>query len=77
MKLETKANDEAISLLERAVRLVPSSEAARYSLMMAYRDAGRTQDALREKAELEKLQKPPEGEFTEFLKKLGEKAPPP
>jgi tetratricopeptide (TPR) repeat protein len=77
MKLEAKANDEAISLLERAVRLVPSSEAARYSLMMAYRDVGRTQDALREKTELEKLQKPPEGEFTEFLKKLGEKAPPP
>jgi tetratricopeptide (TPR) repeat protein len=77
MKLEAKANDEAISLLERAVQLVPSSEAARYSLMMAYRDVGRTQDALREKTELEKLQKPPEGEFTEFLKKLGEKAPPP
>jgi len=77
LKLEAKESDEAISLLERAVQIVPSSEAARYSLMMAYRDAGRTQDALREKVELEKLQKPPEGEFTEFLKKLGEGAPKP
>jgi tetratricopeptide (TPR) repeat protein len=77
LKVEAKQSDEAISLLERAVQIVPNSEAARYSLMMAYRDTGRTQDALREKAELEKLQKPPEGEFTEFLKKLGEKAPQP
>jgi tetratricopeptide (TPR) repeat protein len=77
LKLEAKANDEGISLLERAIQLVPNSESAHYSLMVAYRDAGRPQDALREKAELEKLQKPPEGEFTDFLKKLGEKAPQP
>ena len=31
--------------------------------------------AKREKAELDKLQKAPEGEFSEFLKKLGEKPP--
>ncbi|MBI1897343.1 MAG: tetratricopeptide repeat protein [Acidobacteria bacterium] len=74
-KLTERRNDEAITLLERSVRMLPRSEAARYSLMMAYRNAGRTADALREKAELEKLQKPPEGEFTEFLKKLGEKKP--
>ena len=30
-------------------------------------------EAQLQKAELEKLQRPPEGEFTEFLKKLGEK----
>jgi hypothetical protein len=43
--------------------------------MIAYRNAGRTADAQREKAELDKLQRPPEGEFTDFLKRLGEKAP--
>ncbi len=77
LKLLAKANQEGISLLERAVQLEPNSEAARYSLMVAYRDSGRTEDAAREKAELEKLQKPPEGEFTEFLKKLNQGAPQP
>jgi len=75
IKLESNQTEEAISLLERAVKVVPNSESARYSLMMAYRNAGRTDEALRQKIELEKLQKPPEGEFTEFLKKLGEQAP--
>jgi len=74
-KLDSNQTEEAISLLERAVKVVPNSEAARYSLMVAYRNAGRTEESLREKIELEKLQKPPEGEFTEFLKKLGEKVP--
>lgn len=72
LKLLDKNDDEGIQLLERAVQLTPSSEAARYSLMMAYRNRGRTKDAIREKEELDKLQKPPEGEFTEFLKKLGQ-----
>jgi len=71
-----KRYDEAAQLLERAVKLQPRSEAAHYNLMLAYRNAGRTAEAAREKAELEKLQKPPEGEFTDFLKRLGEKAPP-
>lgn len=74
-RLDAGQNDAAIRLLEQAVQVVPQSEAARYNLMLAYRNTGRTQDALREKAELEKLQKLPEGEFTEFLKKLGEKTP--
>lgn len=77
LKLQAKANDAGIALLQRAVQLVPASEAARYSLMVAYRDSGRIDDAVREKAELEKLQKPPEGEFTEFLKRLGQKPPEP
>lgn len=68
---------EAIGLLERAVKLQPANEGARYALMLAYRNAGRADDAAREAAALEKLRKPPEGEFTNFLKKLGEKAPPP
>jgi tetratricopeptide (TPR) repeat protein len=76
-RLDAKRYAEAIEFLERAVRLLPQSEAAHYNLMLAYRNAGKTEDALREKVELEKLQSPPEGEFTEFLKKLGEKTPKP
>jgi tetratricopeptide (TPR) repeat protein len=75
LKLLAKADHEGISLLERAVELMPNSEAARYSLMMAYRNAGRFKDAIREEEELNKLQKPPEGEFSDFLKKLGQGAP--
>ena len=75
MRAETKRYDEAIPLLERAVRLQPQNEVAHYNLMLAYRNAGRAADALHEKAEIDKLQRPPDGEFTEFLKKLGEKAP--
>ena len=41
--------------------------------MLAYRNSGQMDKARREKQELDKLQRPPEGEFTDFLKKLGEK----
>lgn len=75
IRTDEKKNDEAISLLQRAVKLAPRSESAHYSLMMAYRNAGKMTEARREKAELDQLQKAPEGEFTEFLKKLGEKPP--
>lgn len=68
---------ESIPLLERAVELQPKNEAARYALMIAYRNAGRSEDALRQKAELDKLQQSPGGEFSEFLKRLGEKTPKP
>jgi tetratricopeptide (TPR) repeat protein len=73
MKSEAKQYTAAIPLLERATRLQPASEPAHYSLMMAYRNAGRMEDAQREKAVLDKLSRPPEGEFTDFLKRLGEK----
>ncbi len=72
---KTKKPPAAIPLLERAVKLQPANESAHYGLMMAYRNAGRMADAQREKATLDQLTRPPEGEFTEFLKKLGEKAP--
>ncbi|HEY2012461.1 MAG TPA: tetratricopeptide repeat protein [Bryobacteraceae bacterium] len=72
-KTDAKKDTEAIPLLERAVKLQPASESAHYGLMMAYRNSGRMEDAQREKAIFDKLNKPPEGEFTEFLKKLGEK----
>jgi tetratricopeptide (TPR) repeat protein len=75
LRSEAKRYDDAVALLERAVKLQPRGEIAHYNLMMAYRNAGRTADAQREKAELDKLQKPPEGEFTDFLKRLGEKPP--
>ncbi len=75
LRLDGKKYADSIALLQKAVSLMPRSESAHYSLMMAYRNAGRMADAKREKAELDKLQKPPEGEFTEFLKRLGEKPP--
>ncbi len=74
--LDEKKHEEAIALLERAVEAAPRSEPARYNLMRAYRNAGRMEDARRQQEELKKLQQPPAGEFTEFLKKLGEPAPP-
>ena len=73
IRVEQKKYDEAVSLLERAVKLMPQSEPAHYNLMLAYRNSGRMADARKEKAALDKLQKAPEGEFSEFLKKLGEK----
>jgi tetratricopeptide (TPR) repeat protein len=78
-KIETQEKHfpEAITLLERAVELEPTNENAHYALMMAYRDSGQMPKAKAEKAILDKLQKPPEGEFTDFLKKLGEKPPDP
>ena len=75
VRLEEKKYTDAISLLKRAITLQPSNETAHYSLMMAYRNSGDVEAAKREKAVLDQLQKPPEGEFTEFLKKLGEKPP--
>jgi tetratricopeptide (TPR) repeat protein len=66
----------AILLLEKAVSIAPANEAARYALMLAYRNGGRMSDAQLQRAELDKLRKPPEGEFTDFLKRLGEKPKP-
>ena len=74
-KSDLKDYADAIPLLERAAKLQPTSESAHYSLMLAYRNAGSMEDAQREKALLDKLERPPQGEFTDFLKKLGEKAP--
>ncbi len=73
LRSDAKRYADAIALLERAIKLQPRNETAHYNLMMAYRNAGRASDAQREKAELDKLQKPPEGEFTDFLKRLGDK----
>jgi len=76
-KLDSQAKryNQAIPALHRAIRLQPSNEAAHYALMMAYRDSGQMEKARAEQQTLNRLQRPPEGEFTEFLKKLGEKPP--
>lgn len=72
---QEKEYKQAISLLSRATALQPANETAHYALLTAYRDSGDIERAKAEKATLDKLQKPPEGEFSEFLKKLGEKQP--
>lgn len=75
LRSQKKEYNEAISLLSRATALEPANETAHYALLTAYRDSGDMEKAKAEKATLDKLQKPPEGEFSEFLKKLGEKQP--
>lgn len=65
----------AIAVLMRAVRLEPENEPAHYALMTAYRDSGQMDKAQAEEGVLQRLQKPPEGEFSEFLRKLGEAQP--
>jgi len=74
-RAEHGQNAAAIPLLEHAVELTPRSQAAHLALMLAYRNAGRAQDAQAQKEIVDKLMKPPEGEFSEFLKKLGERNP--
>jgi tetratricopeptide (TPR) repeat protein len=73
LRSDVQRYPDAIALLERAIKVQPRNETAHYNLMLAYRSSGRTADAQREKTELDKLQKPPDGEFTNFLKKLGDK----
>jgi tetratricopeptide (TPR) repeat protein len=75
IQVQAKQYAEAIPLLERVVAREPRNETAHYSLMMAYRNSGQMEKARLEQEELRKLQHPPEGEFTDFLKRLGEKAP--
>ncbi len=75
MRIQAKQYSEAIPLLERVVKSQPDSEGGHYNLMLAYRNSGRMDKAREEQQVLERLQRPPEGEFTDFLKKLGEKTP--
>jgi tetratricopeptide (TPR) repeat protein len=74
-KIEAGAKNfpRAVELLRQAAKLEPANEAAHYALMSAYRDSGQMDEAKQEKATLDKLQKPEDGEFSNFLKKLGEK----
>ena len=75
LKSEERKYPDAISLLSRATELQPANESAHYALLTAYRNAGDMDKAKAEKATLDRLQKQPDGEFSEFLKKLGEKQP--
>lgn len=75
IQVQARQYAEAIPLLERVVAKQPANEGAHYSLMLAYRNAGQIDKARHEQDVLQKLQHPPEGEFTDFLKRLGEKAP--
>jgi tetratricopeptide (TPR) repeat protein len=68
-----KNSPRAIELLSKATSLEPDNEAAHYALLTAYRDSGQMEKAKTEKATLDRLQKPQDGEFADFLKKLGEK----
>ena len=68
--------DQAIPLLQRVVALQPANETAHYNLMLAYRKANQPEAAAREKETLDRLQRPPSGEFSDFLKKLEEKPKP-
>jgi tetratricopeptide (TPR) repeat protein len=75
IRVQAKQYADAIPLLEHVVALDPANEPAHYSLMLAYRNSGQLDKARRQQQELEKLQHPPEGEFTDFLKRLGERTP--
>lgn len=70
-----KQYERSIALLTHAIQIQPNNEAAHYALMTAYRDSGQMAKAQAEKTVLDRLQKPPEGEFSEFLKKLGDQRP--
>jgi tetratricopeptide (TPR) repeat protein len=72
---QEKQYPEAILLLKRAVDKEPSNERAHYALLTAYRNSGDLEKAKQEKTILDRLQKPKDGEFTDFLKRLGEKQP--
>jgi tetratricopeptide (TPR) repeat protein len=74
-KLHTQQKEyaKAIPLLAHATALQPKNEAAHYALLTAYRDSGQLEKAKAEKAILDNLQKAPEGEFSNFLKKLEQK----
>ena len=73
-RYRSRAEDHAaaVDLLERAVELQPESESSWYALMVAYRNAGRRDDALAAKKKLDALQASADGEFNDFLRRIGE-----
>ncbi len=79
-KLEAadKHYTRAAELLTEATQIEPSNESAHYALLTTFRDSGQLDKAKAEKLVLDKLQQPEEGgEFSNFLKKLGDKPPQP
>ncbi len=73
--LQQNETARALPLLEKAATLQPDNEAAHYALLKAYRNSGNMEQAKEQKAILDRLEKPPDSEFSDFLKKLGDKAP--
>jgi tetratricopeptide (TPR) repeat protein len=73
IRTQNKEYQPAIDLLLHATALQPANETAHYALLTVYRNSGQLQKASAEKETLDRLQKPPQGEFSDFLKKLGEK----
>jgi tetratricopeptide (TPR) repeat protein len=73
--LQNKRYTEAVSALTRATQVQPGNETAHYALLTTYRNSGQMDRAEAEKAILDRLQKAPQGEFSDFLKRLGEKHP--
>ena len=71
-EIERKNASRAIGLLEKATELAPRSESAHYGLMLAYRNAGRRDDAKRIQQRLDELQNAEGGEFNQFLERIGE-----
>lgn len=77
-RYRSRSNEHAAAakLLERAVELQPEAESSLYALMVAYRNAGRREDALETKEKLDALQQSPDGEFSDFLRRIGENPQP-
>ncbi len=69
-------HNSAVGLLERVVELQPDNESSWYSLMVAYRNAGRTGDARDAQRKLSELQESSAGEFSDFLRRIGESPQP-
>ena len=78
-KIDMQRNESApaLELLEKATAIEPDNEAAHYALLTAYRNTGKLEQAKKQKAILDRLQKPPETQFSDFLKKLDDKTPQP
>lgn len=76
LEMEEKRFVQAIALLEPLVERQPKNEAAQYNLMLSFRNSGQLDKARQRKLILDQLQRPPEGEFNDFLKRLGDKPGP-
>lgn len=76
-RLESQSDDHdaAIARLRSATELEPENESAHYALMLAYRNAGRRDEARAQQRVINDLNRAPEGEFSEFLRRIGEPAP--
>jgi Flp pilus assembly protein TadD len=70
--------EKAVTELERAIQLQPKNASAHYTLMLAYRDLGRRQEAVREMAVFRNLKAEENKDFRSELQALlaGQEAEP-